>query len=63
MKSPCYECGTDRHPGCHARCEKYREFRAKLDGINAERNKYVRGIVDQSVRLVRFVTKKQKREK
>lgn len=63
MKSPCYSCKDERHPGCHARCEKYLEFRARLDGINAERQKYVMDVADQSLRLGRFVAKKLKREK
>ena len=25
MKSPCYKC-KDRHQGCHAECEAYRDY-------------------------------------
>lgn len=35
---PCSEC-QDRDAECHARCEKYREWRAELDRKNAERRK------------------------
>lgn len=34
-KTPCYGC-PDRTVGCHGRCEKYRVYREKLDGWNAE---------------------------
>ena len=34
---PCKDC-QDRNPGCHDRCEKFREWRAKIDSRNeAER--------------------------
>lgn len=29
-KAPCKGC-TDREVGCHAGCERYREFRAEID--------------------------------
>ena len=36
-KIPCKDC-PDRYSGCHAKCERYREFRRELD----ERNKRIR---------------------
>lgn len=30
MKPPCKNC-ADRTVGCHAGCERYREFRAEID--------------------------------
>lgn len=35
---PCSEC-PDRDAECHARCERYREWRKELDRKNAERRK------------------------
>lgn len=32
-KCPCYKC-DDRYPGCHGYCEKYLEYRKKLDEVN-----------------------------
>ncbi|NCB52262.1 MAG: hypothetical protein EOM54_10325 [Clostridia bacterium] len=32
IKMPCYDCG-ERHPGCHARCEKYLAATAELAKI------------------------------
>lgn len=37
MKAPCKGCG-DRKIGCHARCEKYLEFRKEREAI-AETNR------------------------
>lgn len=34
--TPCHHC-TERHEGCHGTCERYKEFRAKLDAENNER--------------------------
>lgn len=38
MRVPCYGC-TERHPGCHARCERYAEFSKECRRINDERRK------------------------
>ena len=35
-ESPCLGC-ENRHIGCHGKCDSYKEFRAELDRINAER--------------------------
>ena len=32
-KPPCHNC-ENRHIGCHAECEKYIDFRKKLDDYN-----------------------------
>ena len=29
-QSPCLDC-ADREPGCHGRCEKYKDFRRDVD--------------------------------
>ena len=34
-KSPCYKC-QERHAGCHAECEKYAEWRAKMTKSSEE---------------------------
>lgn len=36
LTAPCKDC-KERSPGCHGRCEKYRDYRAELDVENAER--------------------------
>lgn len=33
MGSPCKDC-LNRFVGCHADCEKYKEFRAERDRVN-----------------------------
>ena len=33
---PCKDC-TDRHIGCHSKCEKYQAFRKQRDKENRER--------------------------
>lgn len=37
---PCKDC-KNRHMLCHATCEKYKFYRAKLDTVNKERASYV----------------------
>lgn len=41
---PCKECTTDRHPGCHDKCEKFQEYRKALDErnqtISAQKNEH-----------------------
>lgn len=36
MRAPCLGCG-DRRLGCHARCERYKAFRAECDAIREKR--------------------------
>ena len=31
-KTPCYNC-TDREPGCHSVCEKYRDYKDRVNQI------------------------------
>ena len=38
-KPPCKGC-DERHVGCHDRCERYAEWRAKANKANEERRKY-----------------------
>lgn len=35
--SPCKDC-TDRVLHCHSSCDKYREYKAKLDQLRSERS-------------------------
>ena len=39
INAPCKEC-SERHASCHSECEKYKEFRMKVDTDNAKRRKY-----------------------
>ena len=36
MSAPCKNC-PNRSIGCHGKCDKYAEFRAYCDSINAKR--------------------------
>lgn len=36
MIAPCKDC-TERKVGCHADCDKYKEYRRALDAINQKR--------------------------
>lgn len=33
VKSNCYGC-ADRYVGCHANCESYKQYKAKVDALN-----------------------------
>ena len=44
MNPPCKKC-EDRHNGCHASCERYKEFRAFCDEQGARRRD--KAIVDR----------------
>lgn len=35
QKAPCYQC-AERYMGCHAACQRYKEWRWWLDGKNKE---------------------------
>lgn len=37
---PCYKC-TDRDITCHSTCEKYKEFRKKVDAYKAAVNESI----------------------
>lgn len=37
IKNPCYGC-EDRELGCHSSCEKYAEFKIKLDEFRSGRD-------------------------
>lgn len=43
--APCLEC-KERHPVCHADCEKYLKFREQIDDYNnkKERAKYLNNV-------------------
>lgn len=51
MKTPCYKC-TEREVGCHSKCDRYIEFREKLDKENKARleDKYAGAVFDRSPR-------------
>lgn len=38
MITPCYHC-KDRHQGCHSECEKYAEYRRKVEQMRNEERK------------------------
>ena len=40
LNVPCYNC-NDRHAGCHSECEKYLEYRVKLEEIKAAKAEYM----------------------
>ena len=37
--SPCKDC-TDRHEACWGKCEKYKEWKSRLDEVNKRRKEY-----------------------
>lgn len=37
--SPCKDC-KDRHPACHGSCDRYKEWKRRLEKVNEERRKY-----------------------
>ena len=41
MKAPCYQC-TERNPGCHGRCEKYKLFKKTIEVENQKRQEATR---------------------
>lgn len=36
---PCKGC-EERYPGCHSKCEKYKEWKSRLDEVNKRRKEY-----------------------
>lgn len=38
IESPCLDC-PDRAPGCHDKCERYAEYKRKVDEIKSRRKK------------------------
>lgn len=37
--SPCKDC-KNRHPACHDFCDRYKEWKQRLEKVNEERKKY-----------------------
>ena len=37
--SPCKGC-SDRYTACHDKCEKYKEWKSRLDEVNKRRKEY-----------------------
>ena len=62
MTQPCYHC-PDREMGCHGRCERYAEYRAKIDEANAKREleRSAKEAVDDGVRRVEKRLKNKRR--
>ena len=40
-KPPCKDC-TDRHTACHGSCDRYKEWKLRLDELNKSRREYDR---------------------
>ena len=38
IRGSCYDC-HDRHPGCHDKCPKYKEYRKEIDTLRKEEEK------------------------
>ena len=38
-KPPCKDC-ADRHEACWGKCEKYKEWKLRLDEVNKRRKEY-----------------------
>ena len=36
---PCKDC-TDRHTACHGSCDRYKEWKLRLDEVNKRRKEY-----------------------
>ena len=36
---PCKDC-KDRNPGCHDKCDRYKEWKMRLEKINKKRKEY-----------------------
>lgn len=56
MTVPCYQC-QERQIGCHAKCERYAEYRAKVDALNAKarRERPANGFTaDHEIRNIKF---------
>ena len=60
LEAPCYGC-DNREVGCHAKCEKYREFQGRL---KMEKDKFedYRSLLDYNSRK-HTILKKRKRER
>lgn len=63
--APCKDC-QDREPGCHGKCEKYKEFREALDKENAKRKEeiYIDATIDRLLfnRLKKYRRERKKKE-
>ena len=60
MKAPCRFCG-DRKIGCHARCEKYLEFRQERDKL-AEKTRQEKLKYDMSMKCKAWLINEIKRK-
>lgn len=45
MKAPCNKCGK-RYLGCHAKCEDYADYKAKMEEVNKERQAFRENWID-----------------
>ena len=48
MDATCKGC-ADRFPGCHDKCERYAQFRAELERVNAIRQKEVEAYFNRAL--------------
>lgn len=46
ISGPCKDC-TERYVGCHSKCEKYVDFRKRLDAENEIRHKKITELVER----------------
>lgn len=49
--APCKDC-SDRHPNCHSKCEKYKEFRRELEA-RAEAIRKLKHIEQLAIRRIK----------
>ena len=57
VKAPCYNC-EERCIGCHSICERYAEFRAYKEAVNAE---HAKAVDERSFHLEQVIRKTKKR--
>lgn len=61
MKNACMNC-TERYIGCHAECEKYKEFADKCDKVRKARAEFHKDS-SRSVSFIRESLNKARRRK
>ena len=56
IEGPCYKC-EKRFIGCHSSCLDFKDYRQKLDVINAKKNKYY----EEQANYAKYVVEARKR--
>ena len=51
LKNPCYKC-PERHYKCHGECQKYIEWQAEREKINAARRKAIEANLYKSDEII-----------